>query len=460
MKKIITLTLTSICFYFSAFSQSIPPFKEGERAVFMGNSITNGGYYHSYIWLYYMTRFPDMNVRIINAGVGGDNAYNMYKRLDGDVFDKRPTTLMVTFGMNDSGYFEYNSDKAHEFGEEKYHECFKNYQMIEERLKQLYDTKIVMLGSSPYDETSIIEGNEPFKGKNSVMERIVAFQKESAKSNNWSFLDFNQPMTEINRRMQNEDTTFTLCGGDRIHPDNDGHMVMAYLFLKAQGFAGQKVADIEIDASKQSVVKSENCGITNIKKTGKDFSFNYLANSLPYPLDVTARGWGAKRSQSEANLVVPFVDEMNQEILKVTGLKGNYKLMIDDEEIGIWSGDDLSKGINLAGETKTPQYQQAIAIMHLNEYRREIESSFRDFAWIQFNFFQEKGLLFANNTKSLELMNKEAENNMWIAMHKDIYAKYMHQSVRELREQEMELILSRIYEINKPLTRKIVLRDI
>ena len=48
-----------------------------------------------------------------------------------------------------------------------------------------------------------------------------------------------------------------------------------------------------------------------------------------------------------------FMEEMNREALKVTGLKGNYKLLIDDEEIGIWSGDELAKGINLAAESKT-----------------------------------------------------------------------------------------------------------
>ena len=31
-------------------SQSIPVFKEGERVAFVGNSITCGGHYHSYIW--------------------------------------------------------------------------------------------------------------------------------------------------------------------------------------------------------------------------------------------------------------------------------------------------------------------------------------------------------------------------------------------------------------------------
>lgn len=39
--------------------------------VFLGNSITDGGHYHSYIWLYYMTRFPYMDLRVMNAGIGG-----------------------------------------------------------------------------------------------------------------------------------------------------------------------------------------------------------------------------------------------------------------------------------------------------------------------------------------------------------------------------------------------------
>ena len=102
-------------------------------------------------------------------------------------------------------------------------------------------------------------------------------------------------------------------------------------------------------------------------------SFDYLAEALPYPLDTIARGWGQKKSQAEVLKVVPFMEEMNRETLKVTGLKGNYKLLIDDEEIGTWSGDELAKGINLAAESKTPQYQQALTVMHLNEYRWEVK---------------------------------------------------------------------------------------
>lgn len=85
-----------------------------------------------------------MPLRILNGGIGGDTAYDMNKRLDGDIFPMKPSVLMeVTFGMNDSGYFEYNGDNPKEFGEQKYQESIKNYQQMEKRFKDLPDTRIV-----------------------------------------------------------------------------------------------------------------------------------------------------------------------------------------------------------------------------------------------------------------------------------------------------------------------------
>ena len=460
MKKLFVLIAAACMTCTAAFAQTVKPFKEGERAVFLGNSITDGGHYHSYIWLYYMTRFPDMPIRVFNGGIGGDTAYDMNKRLDGDIFAMKPSVLMVTFGMNDSGYFEYNGDKPKEFGEQKYQESIKNYQQMEKRFKDLPDTRIVIDGTSPYDETVQLKENTPFKTKNETIKRLVEYQKESAAKNNWEFTDLNAPMTAINQQYQQKDPTFTLCGSDRIHPDNDGHMVMAYLFLKAQGFVGKEVADMEINANKKQAVKSENCTVSNIKKNGKDLSFDYLAEALPYPLDTIARGWGQKKSQAEVLKVVPFMEEMNTELLKVTGLKGQYKLLIDDQEIGTWDAADLAKGINLAAESKTPQYQQALTIMHLNEYRWELERTFREYAWCQFGFFQQKGLLFANDRKAIEVMDENVEKNMWLKGRRDLYSKMMFKEIRDAREQEMDVLISKIYEINKPVVRKIVLRKI
>ena len=66
-------------------------------------------------------------------------------------------------------------------------------------------------------------------------------------------------------------------------------MVMAYLYLKAQGFAGREVADVQIDAANAKVLKAGNCEITGLRRNGREISFDYLAEALPYPLDVYKR---------------------------------------------------------------------------------------------------------------------------------------------------------------------------
>jgi len=439
-------------------AQQITPFKDGDRVVFLGNSITDGGHYHSYIWLYYMTRFPDMRLTVLNAGIGGDQASDMVKRLDGDVFSKRPTVLITTFGMNDSGYLEYNGDQPEIFADEKVKASYDAYKQMEARFKSLVNTNIVLMGSSPFDETAVIEGNTPLRNKNKAMLRIVDFQRESAKANGWQFFDLNQPMTALNQQFQQKDPTFTLCGRDRIHPDNDGHMVMAYLILKAQGLTGKEVADINIDASKASVTSSSNCEITDIRKTARGIEFDYLANALPYPMDTIARGWEQKKSQAEAVKIVPFIDEMNKEILTVKGLKGNYRLLIDEEEIGTWSASDFAKGINLATLTNTPQYQQALKIMFLNEERWEIERRFREYAWIKFNFFLSKGITGDISTRdAIKVVDENKEKNFWLNSKRDHYSKVMYPEIRKAWQDEMDMLLSAIYDINSPVKRKITL---
>ncbi|SFC64923.1 Lysophospholipase L1 [Parapedobacter composti] len=435
-------------------AQEITPFRNDDRVVFLGNSITDGGHYHAYIWLYYMTRFPEMKVSIQNAGIGGDRVIEMVKRLDGDVFSRHPTVLVTTFGMNDSGYLEYNGSEPDKFADEKVKESAMAFQEMEKRYKELHDTRIVLMGSSPYDEGAVLEGNLPFKGKNAAMLRIVDFQRASAQSNHWEFLDLNRPMTRINERIQQQEPAFTLCGSDRIHPDNDGHMVMAYLFLKAQGFAGNKVAEIVIDAGTQKIVSAVNCRLSNVKKTPTGVTFEYKANSLPYPLDTVPRGWGSKKSQYDALRAIPFMEEMNQERLIVKGLKGRHKLFIDEEEIGIWSAEDFAQGINLAALTHTPQYQQALGVMYLNEERWEIERRFRDYAWVQYNFFQPKGLLNANNRQAIQVMDQHIATDGWLRAKRDLYAKAMLPEVRKAWQDQQDQLVRDIQHAAMPKTRK------
>src|ERR1700742_2316640 len=106
MKKVFAIFLIILTVGTTTNAQ-IQPFKTGDRIAFVGNSITEQGYYESYIWLYYMLHFPGKRIVVLNRGIGGDRAKDIYARFDDDVAASDPNVICVTFGMNDSGYFEF-----------------------------------------------------------------------------------------------------------------------------------------------------------------------------------------------------------------------------------------------------------------------------------------------------------------------------------------------------------------
>ena len=155
-----------------------------------------------------------------------------------------------------------------------------------------------MIGSSPYDETSRFN-KVAFPGKNTQILKIVDFLNARARENQWGFVDFNRPMVAINQWEQAADSMYTLCGKDRIHPSTDGHLVMAYLFLKAQGLAGKLVADIRIDGAGKKVTRSDNCRVSDLSVSSDNLTFTYEAKSLPYPID-TSYYDNEKHTQADA----------------------------------------------------------------------------------------------------------------------------------------------------------------
>src|SRR5690606_6489640 len=108
--------------------------------------------------------------------------------------------------------------------------------------------------------------------------------------------------------------------------------------------------------------------------------FEYLANSLPFPIDSVSGVWENPQTQADALSAYPFIQKFNQEILKIKNLKkGRYDLIIDGELIKPYSSDSLSQGINLALLSNTPQYRQAIKLMYLNDLRLSLVKKLREY---------------------------------------------------------------------------------
>jgi lysophospholipase L1-like esterase len=459
-KKLYTF-FTLILSFGIAHAQQIKPFKAGDRVAFTGNSITDGGHYHSYIWLYYMTRMPKMRIDVFNAGIGGDVAKQIDERLQEDVFDKHPNVMTLTFGMNDTGYQWLTGAKADSVYNAKVATSFNSFSDIQKHLKAHPEVRKIMIGTSPYDGTAKIKPGVLYN-KNAAIQRVVKFQQEAAKANKWEFLDFNAPMVTIDEQQQAKDSTFSMQSFDRIHPTVDGHMVMAYLFLKAQGFAGKKVAAVDINAKTASVIKIENCLLTNLAVTKNGLSYTYKANALPYPIDTMAQSVGKEaRTQADALKLIPFQQEFNQEVLQVQnlGVSKNYEVRIDGKLIGKWSGQQLQGGINLAEIAATPQYQQALAVMHLNEERWGIERRLREYWWLQYSIMKPHGLLHKDNEATIDSLQKYAKKDFFVSVTLNTYYKARLKPVRDAWQKEIALLTDQIYIINQPVAHRFEIKE-
>ncbi|MBL8826631.1 MAG: SGNH/GDSL hydrolase family protein [Planctomycetaceae bacterium] len=81
------------------------PLKAGDRIVFLGDSITQGGAGpNGYITFFKQAldkQHPDLKVECIGAGISGNKVPNLQARVDKDVVAKQPTIVFVYIGIND-----------------------------------------------------------------------------------------------------------------------------------------------------------------------------------------------------------------------------------------------------------------------------------------------------------------------------------------------------------------------
>jgi lysophospholipase L1-like esterase len=82
-----------------------PGLESGDRVVFLGDSITQGGAGPGgYITLFREAlekNHPDLKVEVIGAGISGNKVPDLEKRLERDVLAKKPSVVVIYIGIND-----------------------------------------------------------------------------------------------------------------------------------------------------------------------------------------------------------------------------------------------------------------------------------------------------------------------------------------------------------------------
>jgi lysophospholipase L1-like esterase len=340
-------------------------FQKGETVCVIGDSITHGGFYHSNLYLFYVTRFPDRELHLFNCGISGDTAAGAVRRLDWDILAHRPAAATVLLGMNDAGGKFYLKDDekstaARQPAIEQYAAQLTN---LVEGLRKA-NVRTTLLTPTIYEQNADT-GTASYLGYNDALRKCAEEVKKIAQRFDLPVVDVHAAMDAINGEAQKADPKFTLVGRDRVHPGGLGHMVIAYVLLKAQGMTSC-VSKTVLAADSAKIVEQVNCKVTHLKASQGELSFDCLEAALPFPVPAGAEA---------AMKLVPFQEELNEELLRVTGLAdGMYTLSIDDQTVGQYAAAELASGVNLAVNAKTPQYLQALAVRALNTKRHMVES--------------------------------------------------------------------------------------
>lgn len=429
-------------------------FNDGDQVCFIGNSITHSGSYHSLVYLFYLTRFPERRIDVFNCGISGDNVDRTLKRFTKDIAVNKPTVVTIKLGTNDVNRSLYvNSTPEKEAEKLKANTLYKlNMKALVGKLDSM-QTKIIFL-TPAYFEEKPMHDNTTAVGLNNAFENYGLFIDSLRMKYQTGIVDFHYLMDSVSIARQKIDPAFTLNRTDRVHPESSGHFIMVYGFLKALNIS-QFVSKTVIDARQKKVSDAINCEVRGLKISGNKISFQILEKSLPFPICVYP---------SDTTLV-PFTQHFNQEILQLKELSPDkiYRLSIDSIHIAEFSGKQLQSGINLALIPTTPMAIQASKIAVLNEKRRQIESGYRDIKLVEYNNLTPEELkLSREQIKELltqRLKSYEGKSNYDYS--KRQFTNYIANADKQNDYLiEIDQLVNEIYKLNQPVLHNYILTKI
>jgi lysophospholipase L1-like esterase len=351
--------------------------KDGQRVVFLGDSNTYAGKYIAYLDAYLCTRFPDKRFELINLGlpsetVSGlsepDHPYprpNIHDRVERALALAKPDVVVICYGMNDGIYYPFSEER------------FKKYQQGITNLVEKVEkagAKAMLMSSPPFDATPL-KGKVQAKGaeKFSWLRPYERYDEEvltkysewllTLRQKKYTVIDAHAALLKHLETMRKDEPAYRFSG-DGIHPNANGHLVIALEILK-EWQAPTAVKDIAIDVAKELLRGDKDpptqpgVTITFVRRNSVSFK-----SSLPRPMPADP-AWTPRVKEIEK-----FDARVNRYALKVEGLGGFLAIQMGNPKEGgkrvPMRGDEIAKGIDLAEllkitpDPKTPEIWKLI----------------------------------------------------------------------------------------------------
>lgn len=205
-----------------AMSQELPTLKKGDKVVFLGDSITQGGGGpKGYVTLCKNAIVAKTEgVEIINAGISGNKVTDLQRRLQKDVLDRKPTIVVIYIGINDVWHGE--KDPARGTTKDKFEAGLK------EIIGKIQDggAKVVLC-------TPTVIG-EKKNGENSLDARLDEYSdisRKLAKDLKLPLCDLRKVFVDHLKGHNSENKERGVLTSDRVHLNEAGNKVVADAML-------------------------------------------------------------------------------------------------------------------------------------------------------------------------------------------------------------------------------------
>jgi lysophospholipase L1-like esterase len=204
--------------------------QQGDMVAVIGDSITEQKQYSVFIEDYLLMCQPAEKLRVAQFGWGGETAAGFEKRMKNDTLRFKPELITTCFGMNDGGYGPLTPERADLYRDSQ--------QKIVDKAKKA-NVRAIIVGSPGCVDTDKFKGPKFAAVYNKTLGELSVIAQEVAKANGVAFADVHTPMLEaMNKAKEKYGPEYHVAGPDGVHPDANGHLVMAYAFLKALGCDG------------------------------------------------------------------------------------------------------------------------------------------------------------------------------------------------------------------------------
>jgi lysophospholipase L1-like esterase len=335
--------------------------KDGDRFIFIGDSITHQCLYTQYVENFYYTRHPEMRIHFRNAGVSGDRAQDALNRWDEDIASFKPTIATVLLGMNDASYKDFDMP------------TFETYAKGMTELMDKLDAikcRVILMSPTMFDHQAfeeMVKANpERSKGKtptnyNGVLAYYGKWAQEVARKRGYQFVDLYGPLNTLTVQGRKDDPTFTLIK-DAIHPGADGQLIMAYSLLtqtnETGGVLGTGVRLVKGEWKPLGPIVTDIKGIP-----GKSVSYTVKQSALP---------WAEFQDAPIGTKLARSGHTAGQESHIVVGLEaGRYDLKINGETVGTFDEKALGVHAEIEEMATSPTAQQALKVIALNKERND-----------------------------------------------------------------------------------------